>query len=420
MRRRGGVLALTPFFLYPEYQDCWSARFDSMGGMHLLVRALVEEMAGRGVPHRVLTMAPPGVPRDLAIARNVTVHARRLPVLPIPSQLEGYFGLVGAWAKGSLLWVLRNRRRLRREISLVHAHCDGSGSAPFYGWLIARALGVPLVAQIHSSRFLSQHPTTLWERVTDPAAKWAERFTVRNAAAVLMLTEKARTEMRDAAALDPRRVHRLAYLASDRFAEGDTEERRTEIRRRFGLDTGQPVVLYVGRIAAEKGVEFFVEAAAELRRRGRNCRFLVAGDGPTRQEIEKLAEDRGVADRITITGFLPHELIPSVMALSQLVVLPSRYEELGIVILECMSMRRPIVAHDVNGVHKLIEHGRTGLLVPPFDTPAMADAIEALLDDPELRERIAETAAPLPSAKYSLTTAADQLTDIYRELGVCV
>ncbi|WP_073480779.1 glycosyltransferase family 4 protein [Streptoalloteichus hindustanus] len=414
------MLTLTPFFLYSEFQECWEPRYDSMGGMHLLVRALVEEMAGRGLPHRVLTMAPPGVPRDLTIARNVTVHARRLPVLPIPSQLEGYFGLVGAWAKGSLLWVLRHRERLRREIAVLHAHCDGSGSAPFYGWLAARALGVPLVAQIHSSRFLSQHPTTLYERLTDPFAKWAERFAVQRSAAVLMLTEKARAEMREAAVIDPRRVHRLAYLATDRFAEDDTEERRAEIVRRFGLDLDRPVVLYVGRISSEKGVEFFVEAAAELRRRGRDCQFLVAGDGPTRQDIEKLAADRGIADRFTVTGFLPHELIPSVMALSELVVLPSRYEELGVVILECMSMRRPIVAHDVNGVHKLIEHGSTGLLVPPFDTPKMADAIELLLDDPAMRHRIAETAAPLPSAMYSLSTAADQLTEIYGELGVCV
>jgi len=84
-------------------------------------------MARRGFPQRVLTMAPPGVPKDVQIAENVTVHARRLPVLPIPSKLEGYFGLVGAWAKASLLHVLRNRAQLKKEIGLVHAVVPAAG-----------------------------------------------------------------------------------------------------------------------------------------------------------------------------------------------------------------------------------------------------------------------------------------------------
>ncbi|QEU90634.1 glycosyltransferase family 4 protein [Streptomyces kanamyceticus] len=412
-----GVLALTPFFLYSEYQDHWDPKFDPMGGMHLLVRALVEEMAGRGVPHRVLTMSPPKVPKDIRIGQRIKVHARRLPVLPIPSDLEGYFGLVGAWAKGSLLWVLRNRKRLRREIGAVHAHCDGSGAAAFYPYLMSRILGVPLVVQIHSSRYLSQHPTTLFERVTDPIAKWAERHAVRKAAAVLMLTDRARDEMRRKAQLPAERVHRLAYLASDQFKDADTEARRAELRERYGLDD-RPIVLYVGRIAAEKGVEYYIEAAAELTRRGRDCQFVIAGDGPARPDLEKLIGARGLRDRVTITGFMSHEFIPSMISLGELVVLPSRYEELGIVILECMTMRRPLVAHDVNGVNKLIEDGTTGIVVPPFRTPEMADAVERLLDDPELRERMAENAAPLPAAKYSLSAAGDQLAGIYREIGL--
>lgn len=410
-----GVLAMTPFFLYADYQTLWKPRFDPMGGMHVLGHAIVTEMARRGFPHRVLTMAPPGIPKDLQIAPNITVHARRLPVLPIPSKLEGYFGLVGAWAKASLLYVMRHRSQLKREIGLVHAHCDGSGSAPAYAYAAARILDVPIVSHIYSCRSLTQHPTTLFERVADPVAKRAEKFVIRQSEAVLTLSDKVRERIRDELSVPDAKVHRLAHLVTDNFVSHDTPERRVELQKRFGLTDDRPIILYVGRISSEKGVDWFVRAAAEMARR-RQCRFVVAGDGPQRAEIEALAQELGVADSLVITGFLVPELIPSMIALSSLAVLPSQYEELGVVVLEYMLMKRPVVAHDVSGVHKLVEHMHTGVLVPPFDPPKLADAIEMVLDDPALARRLAESAAPTPHREYSLASAGQRLEGIYRSM----
>ena len=412
---RPGVLAMTPFFLYSEYADKWHPRFDPMGGMQVLSRSIVLEMARRGFRHRVLTMASPGIPKDVQIAGNVSVHSRRLPVLPIPSQLEGYFGLVGAWAKGSLLHVARHRDALRKEIGLVHAHCDGSGSAPAYAYAAAKVLGVPLVSHIYCCRSLTQQATTWFERLADPIAKPAERYVIGHSDAVLTLSDKARERVRDELSVPDANVHRIAHLPMDDFERRDTPERRAELRERFGLTDDRPVVLYVGRIASEKGVEYFVRAAAEMSRR-RRCRFVVAGDGPLRGEIESLARELGVAEDVVVTGFLLPELIPSMISLSSVAVLPSLYEELGVVLLEFMLMRRPIVAHDVSGVHKLVQHARTGLLVPPFDSPKLADAIERLLDDPELSRRLTDAAAPIPHRDYSLAAVGDQLESIYEHV----
>lgn len=413
--RPRGVLAMTPFFLYPDHQALWKPRFDPMGGMHLLGYSIVQEMARRGFPHTVLTMAPPGIPKDLPIASNVTVHARRLPVLPIPSKLEGYFGLVGAWAKASLLYVIRHRTRLKREIGLVHAHCDGSGSAPAYAYAAARVLGVPLVSHIYSCRSLTQHPTTWFERIADPVAKPAERYVIGKSQAVLTLTDEVRDRIRDELSVPEERIHRLAHLPTDDFVGKDTEERRAELRRRFALTDDRPVILYVGRISSEKGVDHFVRAAAELAKR-RKCWFVVAGDGPQRGEVEQLAAELGVSDSLVVTGFLLPEWIPSMIALSAMAVLPSQYEELGVVILEFMMMGKPVVAHDVSGVHKLVEHMHTGVLVPPFDPPKLADAVEMVLDDPELAARLAAAAAPIPDREYSLAAAGDRLEKVFTRL----
>jgi glycosyltransferase involved in cell wall biosynthesis len=412
---RPGVLAMTPFFLYAEHADKWHPRFDPMGGMQVLSRSIVLEMARRGFGHRVLTMASPGIPKDVDIANNVSVHSRRLPVLPIPSKLEGYFGLVGAWAKASLLHVVRNRDQLRREIGLVHAHCDGSGSAPAYAYAAAKVLDVPLVSHIYCCRSLTQESTTMFERIADPIAKPAERYVIGHSDAVLTLSDKARERIRDELSIPDAKVHRIAHLPMDDFERHDTPERRAELRERFDLTNDRPIILYVGRIASEKGVEHFVRAAAEMSRR-RRCRFVAAGDGPLRGDIERLARELGVADDVVVTGFLTPELIPSIITLSSVAVLPSLYEELGVVILEFMLMRRPVVAHDVSGVHKLVQHMRTGILVPPFDPPKLADEIERLLDDPELTRRLTDAAAPIPHRDYSLASVGDRLESIYQHV----
>jgi hypothetical protein len=232
---RPGVLAMTPFFLYSEYADKWHPRFDPMGGMQVLSRSIVLEMARRGFRHRVLTMASPGIPKDVEIADNVVVLSRRLPVLPIPSKLEGYFGLVGAWAKASLMHVIRHRDQLRREIGIVHAHCDGSGSAPAYAYAAAKVLDVPLISHIYCCRSLTQEATTLFEKLADPIAKPAERYVIGRSDAVLTLSDKARERIRDELSVPDCTVHRIAHLPMDDFECHDTPERRAELRRRFGL-----------------------------------------------------------------------------------------------------------------------------------------------------------------------------------------
>jgi glycosyltransferase involved in cell wall biosynthesis len=414
---RNKVLAFTPFFLYPDFPQLWNRDFDPLGGMHLLTHGLTTEVAKRGVNFEVLTMGLPGVPKDHRLNDRVMVRARRLPVLPIRSKLEGYFGLVGAWAKASFLWVLRNRSRLRQEIGLVHAHCDGSASALWLGLAASKVLKVPLVTQIHSSRLLTQHPTTWFEFLSDPFAKYAEYRAVKSSDYVLALTEKNRTGLRDAARVPDGKVLRLASVTSSGFEDKDTVERRAWLQKEFSLPTNRPIVLYLGRIAAEKGVEFFVEAAASIPE-SRTCQFVICGDGPERPKIEALIAKCNLQNRFTITGFIKHEYVPSMIAMSEFGVVPSRYEELGLVILEFMSMRRSVIVHDVGGAGQLIQSGVNGILVPPFKPELLAREIEHLLDDPALRERLATNAMALPNQKYSLSEAAAKLLEIYQSLGL--
>ncbi|HEV2863080.1 MAG TPA: glycosyltransferase [Pyrinomonadaceae bacterium] len=411
------VLSITPSFYYPDFESHWNPRFDPVGGMHLLSYGLTTALASRGVPHEVLTTGLPGMPRDWKVGELVVAHRRLLPVLPVKSSLEGHAGLVKAWAAGSFLWILSQRARLRREVAVVHSHCDGSASVLSLGYLAARVLGCPLVTQIYLSRLVTHDPTTFLQRLTDPLAKRTEAYVSARASAVLVLTEHARREFIKRAGVDARRIERLACLTTADMSTHDTEERRRLLRERFRLPDDRPVVMYLGRIAAEKGCEFFVDAAGELARGGR-YHFVICGDGPDRGLIEGMIGSRGLSDAFTITGFLPHYLVPSMIHHASVGVVPSRYEELGLSILEFMAMRRPVVVHDVSAVKELVRDRETGILVKMGDTAALAAGIKALLDDPALAGRIAEAAVKIPRERFSIERSAERLLSIYRTLGL--
>ena len=147
-----------------------------------------------------------------------------------------------------------------------------------------------------------------------------------------------------------------------------------------------PHVLYVGRLAAEKGVEELAEATAGIAR-------VVVGDGPLR---------RLVPDAV---GFVPPAELGRYYDRAAIVVCPSRREGYGVVAREAMAHGRPVVAAAVGGLLDAVEHERTGLLVPPGDAAALRAAIERLLGDAALRARLGAAAREQAGERFSWTAA---------------
>ena len=383
--------------------------------MQLLTHSLALRLAAGGVTQTVLTMGLPGVPRDILAAPNVCVHCRRFPVLPIRSKLEGYFGLVLAYSTAAVAWVRKHRRTLRKDIHVVHVHCDGSGSVPWAGRTIARMLDAPLVMQIYSCRTLTQEPTTWVERVLDPWSKRSEVETMRAADRILTLTMKIKRRISEELGINSDKIERLAYLTHLDFLANDTPERRAELKRRCDIPTDRPIVAYLGRVAAEKGVDHFV-AVAHLLVSRRDCTFMVIGDGPELGTVRRLVEEAGLSSRFIFTGFLEPELVASAISFASVGVVPSHYEELGLVILEFMLAGVPVVVHAVGAVDELVVDGHNELVVRPFDAAAMVNSVSRILSDADLRHRLVKNAASTPDEKFSLDAAARQARRIYESL----
>jgi glycosyltransferase involved in cell wall biosynthesis len=177
---------------------------------------------------------------------------------------------------------------------------------------------------------------------------------------------------------------------------------------------GRPVVLLPARMLWEKGVAEFVEAARTLRARGSRARFVLAGradQNPTAVPEARLRQ--WVAEGV-VEWWGHRTDIPQVMAGASIVVLPTFYKEgLPKALLEGAAAGRPLVATDVPGCREIVRHGETGLLVPPRDAPALANALERLLADAALRRDLGAAGRCLVEAEFTATRVAEATMAVY-------
>lgn len=176
------------------------------------------------------------------------------------------------------------------------------------------------------------------------------------------------------------------------------------------------IVLSVGRLAPEKGFDTLIEAAPHVLAHSPDVRFIVAGDGPERDRLQNRVQERDLTDRFLLPGYVPD--VPGLLSAADIVVVPSLSEGQGIVALEAMAARKPVVASRVGGLAETVEEGVTGLLVPPGDPAALADALLLLLEDAATRQRLGEAGRACVEARYTADRMVDSTAALYQRLVV--
>ena len=151
-------------------------------------------------------------------------------------------------------------------------------------------------------------------------------------------------------------------------------------------------ILFLGRFESRKGVMYLLKAYRQLRRRGVNCRLLLAGAGPQEREIWRYIATRRLQG-VELLGRISDEDKIRYFATADVYVSPATGQEsMGIVLLEALASGTPIVCSDIHGYRSVVRRGEQGLLVPPRDVTALADALEKVLSDPEMRARMSQSA----------------------------
>ena len=189
-----------------------------------------------------------------------------------------------------------------------------------------------------------------------------------------------------------------------------TEPANTALRTTWTGCTEQPVVLTIARLHQQKGLRYLVEAAALVPQ----ATFVLAGDGPERANLEAQAATLGLRSRVLFLGH--RQDIADLLANCDLFVLPSLFEGLPLSILEAMAASKPVVASAIGGNDEAVIHGQTGLLVPPAQPAALATAIQAVLSDVTLGQRLAAAGRARVYEQFSAEAMVQRVTHVYEAI----
>jgi glycosyltransferase involved in cell wall biosynthesis len=194
-----------------------------------------------------------------------------------------------------------------------------------------------------------------------------------------------------------------------------------ELRLSFGFGSQDVVFICVARFAPQKAHEVLIRAFGDARAAagGERLRLLLVGDDPFgdgRQRAEVVASELGLIESGDVVFAGIRRDVPALLAASQCFVMSSLWEGLGLVFLEAMATRLPVLASDVSAVPEVVTPGQTGLLVPPADVAALTAGFVRLAGDADLRRRFGEAAARSVRERFALDRMVDETLAVYREV----
>lgn len=299
-----------------------------------------------------------------------------------------------AYAAGGFSAILRLCRT--EHASVVHCHLS---DAEFLGIAAGRCAGVPrLVTTVHYPDLLPDRPAGSLRNVL---RRTATVLLYRYVHAVIAVSDEVAGRLREfvPSCADKIRVimngiDTAAYSAVPAPVFGDPA-----------------VVTTVARLMPPKGHRFLLDAAQRLVRGGRRITIMFAGDGDLRHSLERRCRELGIADAVQFLG--NRSDIAALLGATDIFVLPSLWEGTSLALLEAMAGGRPIVATTIPGIAAVVQDGRSGLLVPPGDADALAQAISIFLDNPQFARQCGEEARAVARARFDIGTTIKALTSVW-------
>ena len=348
------------------------------GGQEVRVFAELQWMRARG--HWVALSAHP----DSAIAR----HAREAGMTFVPFSFHK--ALLPFEVARLAAWLIANR------VEIVNTHSSNDG------WLAGLAARLALKPVLIRSRHIEvDYPNRFWSGLAFRTLPHRVITTSRR------IADRLVSELD----ISPERVTCIATGVD--LARFDPALKGT-VRGELGISEDTLLVGMISVLRSWKGHATFLEAAAQLLKSGRKVRFVIAGDGPGREELAGKISAEPLKGNVTLLGH--RDDVPKVLASLDVLVLPSyAHEGIPQIILQAEAMARAVVATTIGGIPEVVEDGVTGLLVPPRDPDALAQKIGLLLDDPALRTRLGAAARAKIEATYSLDAMGERLLELYAE-----
>jgi glycosyltransferase involved in cell wall biosynthesis len=270
----------------------------------------------------------------------------------------------------------------------------------FAAVLLGREFRIPVLCTAHGSD-IYDYP------FRNRATMWATRWTVKRVDGLVAVNSNLKSRI---AALGRSGPVTVSYNGADQ--QVFSQQSRSAARAKLGIPASKKVVVFVGYLCPEKGLEHLLAAMKQLV--NDDTILYLVGDGVLREQLQAQAVRFDLGNTCVFVGQRPHSEIAAWLSAADCFVLPSVAEGFPLVIVEAMASRAPIVATAVGGIPEIVRHEHTGLLVPPRDPGALANAMNRILCDRDFADVMAAR-AKLVASRFTWNNNAQQTLAAYKE-----
>jgi len=378
----------------------WEFPPKSIGGLAQHVYDLTMALSKQGIDVHLITCGSPGA-KVREKVKGVSVYRVN------PYQVSSYD--FATWVAQFNVAMLERAMEVLDEVGdvdVLHAH----------DWMVAYAARAvkhgrrkPLVATIHATEWGRNNGlhNNMQRHISD-----VEWWLTYEAWKVICCSKYMENELKNIFQLPKDKLKVIpngVNLAS--FAT-----KNQKISRESYAAPGEKIVFYVGRLVREKGVQVLIDAAPKILARCPQTKFIIAGKGPFEDVLRRQVENLGITERVYFTGYVDGDVRNTLYSWADVAVFPSLYEPFGIVALEGMAARTPVVVSDTGGISEIVEHEVDGLKANTGDAHSLAEQVLRILSDEVLARKLKENAYCKVKKQYAWPEIARRTIDVYREV----
>ncbi|NOX63173.1 MAG: glycosyltransferase family 4 protein [Chloroflexi bacterium] len=361
---------------------------DRVWGPERQILQLAERLPDYGIEMEIVLLRRWGLdPKPHPLA----ARARRLgcEVLEVPARPQD-------WRQ-----VVRLLRSRLRDCGILHTH---EFKSDLLGYWAARQSNRPWIATDHHLAIEDDWLLRLFG--------YADRVVLKRAQAVVVPSYSQAERLSRHVPLE--RIHVIYHgIDAQAFARSAGNE-RAALRRRYGVADDEHVIAIFGRLEPVKGHRDFLRAARRMLERRDDLRFWVVGEGSLEPVLRRQVQELGIAHRVDFLGY-QNDVAP-LMAASDLVLMPSRHESFGIVLIEAMSLGKPVIASAAGGIPEVVLDGASGYLVPPGDPDQLSRRVLEMLSNPGHAQQIGLAGRERVHREFTVEQMVEQMAALYHQV----
>jgi glycogen synthase len=371
-----------------------------VGGIARVVEGLSKALTKRGVEVHVITNEMPG---SLSEENDDGVYVHRVAISSPAPNFHSWVLLMNHYfaKRAGLLG------REQGQFDIVHAH----------DWLVLPStaesknfFGCTMISTLHSLEYKRAGGVTSPEGHMIESFEW---WLTYESSFVIVCSNAMKGDTKWKYKVPDQKIWVIPIgLDPSKFLTAHPN--RDQVRERFGIARSDKLVLFVGRLTHQKGCEYLIRAIPFVAKY-HNAKLIIVGDGYMRGELEYVAQTSGEAWRIRFTGFMSDSEVVDLMMSADVMVIPSIYEPFGVVALEAMAARVPIVASGIDGLAEIVKHEYNGILVYPRDPSSISWGISRILSDPENAQRLVDNGTKELSKRYTWDAVAALTLECYKK-----